>query len=241
MKKLSFRVSAFRDCFHSCCRLVSGSRPNKHREAVYGDFSPIALATGRATSRLCVFSQPLFRDNDRMARIEFLLLRWLVFAIAMAGPVCDLHGQDVKPADKAKDLEFFESRIRPVLVKHCFECHSSASTELKGELLVDFRDGLRKGGETGAAIVPGKPGESLLLAALRYESFEMPPSGKLPPRVIADFEKWIRDGAIDPRDKAPTAEEAAGESWKAQLAERSRWWSLQPPNQVSPPNVTDQT
>jgi hypothetical protein len=176
-----------------------------------------------------------------MARIEFLLLRWLVFAIAMAGPVCDLHGQDVKPADKAKDLEFFESRIRPVLVKHCFECHSSASTELKGELLVDFRDGLRKGGETGAAIVPGKPGESLLLAALRYESFEMPPSGKLPPRVIADFEKWIRDGAIDPRDKAPTAEEAAGESWKAQLAERSRWWSLQPPNQVSPPNVTDQT
>jgi len=174
-----------------------------------------------------------------MARPGSPLLKWLVFAIAFAGQACDLYGQVEKPAAKAEDLEFFESRIRPVLVKHCFECHSSASTGIKGELLVDFRDGLRKGGESGAAIVPGKPEKSLLLAALRYESYEMPPSGKLPARVIADFEKWIRDGAADPRDKAPSAEEAAGESWKAQLAERSHWWSLQPPKDVSPPDISN--
>jgi hypothetical protein len=174
-----------------------------------------------------------------MARTDNSLLRWLAFAIALAGPICDLHAQAETPSADARHLEFFESRIRPVLVKHCFECHSSASTEIKGELLVDFRGGLRKGGESGAAIVPGKPEKSLLLNALRYESFEMPPSGKLPARVIADFEQWIRDGAADPRDKAPSAEEAAGESWKAQLAERSHWWSLQPPKDVSPPNVKD--
>ena len=106
-------------------------------------------------------------------------------------------------ADKAADrqrLEFFESKIRPVLVKHCYECHAADSKQLRGGLLVDSRQGLHKGGESGPAVVPGDPKESLLVSALKYETFEMPPKGKLPPAVIADFEKWIQDGAIDPRN-----------------------------------------
>jgi hypothetical protein len=138
-----------------------------------------------------------------------------------------------------KETEFFETRIRPVLIKHCYECHSQAAAEIQGELVVDHRDGLRKGGETGKAVVPGMPQKSLLLAALRYESLEMPPAGKLPDQVIADFETWIRNGASDPRDKAPTAQETADQAWQAQLDERRHWWSLQAPKPVEPPTVSD--
>ena len=139
---------------------------------------------------------------------------------------------------RADDSEFFETRIRPVLVQHCYECHSSAAAEIQGKLVVDHRDGLRKGGETGKAVVPGMPDKSLILDALRYESLEMPPAGKLPANVIADFERWIRDGAPDPRDHPPTAAETASLAWQAQLEERRQWWSLQPPKAVTPPNVS---
>ncbi len=139
-----------------------------------------------------------------------------------------------------EDAEFFETRIRPVLVKHCYECHSSTSAEVKGGLLVDFRDGLRQGGESGPSVVPLKPNESLLLDAIRYESVEMPPSGKLPDSVIADFDHWIRSGAIDPRDEPPSPTEAAELLWKEQLAERRNWWSLQPPQVFSPPVAQDE-
>jgi Protein of unknown function (DUF1553)/Protein of unknown function (DUF1549)/Planctomycete cytochrome C len=136
-------------------------------------------------------------------------------------------------------IEFFENRIRPVLTQHCYECHSAASDEAGGELLLDSRDGLLKGGESGPAVVPGNPKDSLLLEALRHESLEMPPNEKLPDTVIADFDQWIRDGAVDPRDKSPSPTDAAASAWKAQLAERSRWWSLQPPRSQSPPRVTN--
>ena len=147
-----------------------------------------------------------------------------------------MHGQ---PRNQSGDLEFFESRIRPALVRYCYECHSSAATEAKGGLLLDYRDGARIGGESGPAVVPGNPQESLLIEALQYGSFQMPPSGKLPDRIIADFEKWIRGGAVDPRVTAPSAAESAEESWRAQLAQRSRWWSLQPPQKVNPPATRD--
>ncbi|MBP90544.1 MAG: hypothetical protein CMJ64_28185 [Planctomycetaceae bacterium] len=99
-----------------------------------------------------------------------------------------------------QQLTFFEERIRPVLVEHCYACHSERAKKLKGELRLDLRDTSRKGGESGAAIIPGKPDASLLIQAMRYESLEMPPKGKLPDRVVADFVKWIEMGAPDPRD-----------------------------------------
>ena len=157
----------------------------------------------------------------RMTRTVFSSLKCLIWATVLLEHGCLVHGQTEKPS---RDVEFFESRIRPVLVKHCYECHSSAAAEAKGGLLLDFRDGGQKGGESGPAIVPGHPEESLLIEAVRYDSFEMPPSGKLPDSVIADFEQWIRSGAADPRVKAPSATEAAEESWRAQLVQRSRWW-----------------
>ncbi len=124
-------------------------------------------------------------------------------------------------------IEFFEKRIRPVLVQHCSECHAADSKKLGGRLLLDSRDGVKKGGESGAAIVSGKPDESLLIKAVRYsdDNVKMPPKGKLPAAAIADLEEWIKLGAPDPRDK-PTALKPV-ESWDETMRQRARWWSLQ--------------
>ena len=131
-------------------------------------------------------------------------------------------------ADDAWDLEFFEKRIRPALIRHCYECHSSVSAELKGGLRLDSRNGIRTGGETGPAVVPGQVEESLLISALRHESFEMPPDRKLSDAVIANFVTWVESGAFDPRDRPATSDEVAERSWQAQLESRRDWWSLQP-------------
>ena len=88
----------------------------------------------------------------------------------------------------AGDVEFFEKRIRPVLIRHCYECHSAASSEVKGGLRLDSRDFIRKGGESGPAVVPGSSKKSILLEAIRHESFEMPPDKRLSDKVISDFE-----------------------------------------------------
>lgn len=137
-------------------------------------------------------------------------------------------------ADDAADAQFFEQRIRPALVEHCAECHATNAKKIGGGLLLDHREGTRKGGDSGPAIVPGKPNDSLLIKAIRFddEGLQMPPKGKLPAKVIADLEEWVKRGAYDPRDKPPQTK--AAESWAETLKERSRWWSLQP---VQPPPI----
>jgi len=128
------------------------------------------------------------------------------------------------PAYADDGIEFSEQKIRPVLVKHCYQCHSSAAAvdkKLKGELRLDSRDGTRAGGDSGPAVVPGKPGDSLLISSLRHESLTMPPKGKLPDEVIVDFVKWVEIGAPDPRDGKVVAArtidlKAARKSWAFQ-------------------------
>ncbi|MFT5470397.1 MAG: hypothetical protein ACI8UO_005525 [Verrucomicrobiales bacterium] len=127
---------------------------------------------------------------------------------------------EATPLDAAQ-VEFFEQKIRPVLAEHCYECHSASSKKVKGGLLLDFRDATRKGGDSGAAVVPENIEESLLISALRHDEFEMPPKGKLPDSVIADFVKWVEMGAPDPRGGemaiASTIDfEAAGKHWAYQ-------------------------
>src|SRR5687767_3382447 len=130
-----------------------------------------------------------------MARLLPIRRSLLAMALIASG-LATARGEET-PAEGA---EFFEKRIRPVLVEHCYKCHSAGAEKLQGKLLLDSRETARKGGETGPAVVPGDPDASLLLKALRYEDFEMPPSGKLPAEVIADFEHWIKLGAADPRE-----------------------------------------
>src|SRR5215471_17469577 len=101
-------------------------------------------------------------------------LRYCAAAFALLGTGLSRAGEP-----SADDAEFFEKKIRPVLVEHCYQCHSAKAEKLKGKLLLDSKEAARKGGESGPAIVPGDPDASLVVQALRYENFEMPPKGKL--------------------------------------------------------------
>ncbi|MDP3071487.1 MAG: PSD1 and planctomycete cytochrome C domain-containing protein, partial [Opitutaceae bacterium] len=111
----------------------------------------------------------------------------------------------VVPKISATDLQFFENKIRPILANHCYNCHSKAGDKVRGGLLLDSREALLQGGNTGVAIVPGKPDQSLLIQAVRYkdEDLQMPPKGeKLSDEQIADLTEWVRRGAPDPRSLA---------------------------------------
>ena len=101
-----------------------------------------------------------------------------------------------------QETNFFEKKIRPILSKNCYECHSAKSKSLKAGLLLDRKAGWVSGGKKGAVIIPGQPGKSILMNALRYDNhdLQMPPSGKLSETVLADFNKWISMGAQDPRN-----------------------------------------
>lgn len=137
----------------------------------------------------------------------------------------------LKAAQDASDIEFFETHIRPVLAQDCYECHQSKGPQ-KGGLALDHRDALRRGGDSGPAIVPGRPADSLLIQAIRQisEDLQMPKSGaKLEDSVIADFEAWISNGAVDPRDHPPSPEELETDThWGAVMERRKQWWSFQP-------------
>ena len=136
----------------------------------------------------------------------------------------------------AADLDFFEKRIRPVLAEHCYKCHSAKSKKLKGKLRLDYREGAIKGGETGPAVVPGKPGESLLVESILYqnEDLEMPPKKRLSDSQVTDLTEWVKRGA--PWPKEAVAE--AGAKEKFDLAKRkAEHWAWHPVKKETPPKV----
>ena len=126
--------------------------------------------------------------------------------------------------------DFFEKKIRPVLSKNCYECHSAKSKSLKAGLLLDRKAGWVRGGKNGAVIHPGKPDESILMNALKYDNHElqMPPSGKLSETVLADFEKWISMGAPDPRNSSMEEVFAVGGLKAKSLKEGREFWAFKP-------------
>ena len=103
------------------------------------------------------------------------------------------------------EIEFFERKIRPLFAEHCYSCHSVNSESLQAGLLMDSRASLLAGGDSGEAIVPGDVDGSLLVEAVRYESYEMPPRGKLPAEGIQAIEQWIEMGAPWPKEDSPSA------------------------------------
>jgi hypothetical protein len=154
-------------------------------------------------------------------------MRTRVFAFAALGTLPVL-------AQNPQGIEFFEAKIRPVLVKNCYQCHSREAKSAQGGLVVDSRDGLLTGGQSGAAIVAGKPGESRLIGAIRHEGkIRMPPGGKLAEAVIADFGKWVEMGAPDPRvSKGPAA---SHEYSQIDIKKGREFWAFQAPKPQPPP------
>ncbi len=141
-------------------------------------------------------------------------------------------------SSQSADFELFETKIRPLLAARCYECHSARAEKLKGGLRLDTRDALRKGGDSGPAVAPGKPDESLLIEAVRYDGdFQMPPKGKLPDAEIALLVEWVRRGAAFPESPgtpAPTDK-------KIDFAAARRFWSFQPLQRHSLPALQNAT
>lgn len=137
------------------------------------------------------------------------------------------------------DEEFFENKIRPVLVENCYGCHNSQD-EAQADLALDWKGGIRASSANGTAVVPFKPEESLLLSVVNHElkGLEMPEDGaKLSAEEIANLTAWIAQGAVDPRAEKPNKEQHAREtSWAETFERRRQWWSLQPLNRPALPD-----
>jgi hypothetical protein len=143
-------------------------------------------------------------------------------------------------ANPVRADEFFEKKIRPALVEHCYKCHSAdavTAKKLKAGLRLDHQAGVLSGGDSGPAVVPGKPTESLLLKTLRYDGdVKMPPTGKLPDAVIADFEKWIAAGAKGLPADGGGPKKQVGMS----VAEGKKFWAYQPVRAVGDAKSIDE-
>ncbi|WP_437231201.1 DUF1553 domain-containing protein [Planctomicrobium sp. SH661] len=136
-------------------------------------------------------------------------------------------------AADSKQEKFFESQVRPLLVKNCFSCHSAEKQ--KGNLRLDSRGAILLGGDSGPAVVPGKPDDSLLIHAVRYESYEMPPSRRLSDADVIILSEWILNGAYWPGDDGKVARRQSHEF----TDEDRSWWAFQPISTPSIPRIDD--
>ncbi|MEL7498272.1 MAG: PSD1 and planctomycete cytochrome C domain-containing protein [Planctomycetota bacterium] len=153
----------------------------------------------------------------------------LILGVAVLTLPNTLMGQtDISDAHE----KFFESKIRPILVKHCYECHSIESGKTRGGLLVDTRDGLLQGGESGTALTPGDLDDSPLWSAINWEDYNMPPNQQLPDHVIADFKKWIEMGAPDPRVREKLVVEST-----VDVESGRKHWAYQSPTTQAEANI----
>lgn len=165
---------------------------------------------------------------NKQMRVQIVV--WLCVVLS----ACGLHAAEYS----AEQVDFFESKIRPVLIKECYGCHSNKTGNARGGLRLDTRELTHIGGSSGPAVVPGNLDESLLFNAIIHEDFVMPPKRKLSSNVIADFRTWIEMGAPDPRESEvqtinPTVTEADIEQ------ARKSFWAYQPPKLIEPPAYND--
>src|SRR4030095_15388979 len=199
-----------------------------------------ALEAGRRGS---IHQRPMARrSNKRMARgkegiaeersVSMSASRssCLVFCVALNSAAI--------AAEDAASVEFFESKIRPVLAKYCYECHSIETGKSKGGLMLDTREGIRAGGDTGPAVVPGNPAKSLLLTAIKRSDPDLemrPKKAKQGKAFIADMEVWIKAGAVDPRETVPKTASRP----PVDVESGRKFWSYQKPGEPKLPSTKD--
>jgi len=168
------------------------------------------------------------RGSCKTARVSSTLL-WMIIP-------CLTHA-DEKPADAdAEQITFFENHIRPVLVQHCYQCHSAGAGKSEGGLLLDSKNSIRNGGDRGPAVVPKDLNGSLLLTAISHTDpdLRMPPrQERLPDSVIHNFRLWIEAGAADPRVNEP----GPGIRPPVTIEEGRQFWAFQKPIAQEPPET----
>ena len=161
-------------------------------------------------------------------------MRLRAMSVLLAGLSLWVAGATSAAELPREQVEFFEKKIRPVLSEKCYKCHSEKADKVKGGLVLDTREGARRGGDSGPAVVPGNLDDSIIIQALRYtnKDFAMPPEksgGKLPDAVIKDFEAWVKMGAPDPRDGAAAVVK------KYSKEDAKNWWAFQAPKPQTVP------
>ena len=163
-----------------------------------------------------------------------LITTWQLFAGAVFAALSIAN-----VAECGDRFDFFESKIRPVLVQRCYPCHNSIDEQLGG-LALDYKGAIEAGGDSGPAIVAGNSEASLLMRVIRHEGdVKMPlDSPRLTDAIIRDFEAWIEMGAPDPRLTKPTNADRKSETdWLHLRNQRANWWSFQPLRQHPVPTV----
>lgn len=174
-------------------------------------------------------------QSRRLARLSMGFCSLIIFC-KFTPPVEVLADE---PEFSAEHIEFFEKQIRPLFAEHCYSCHGATSEKLQAGLVVDSRQGLIAGGDSGTAMVPGDPDSSLLVEVVRYEGYEMPPQGKLPAEDIAAIERWVALGAPWPKEDAPSID-ADIEKFDLQ-ARAEQHWAWQPIRDPALPRVERST
>ncbi|UUO07756.1 DUF1553 domain-containing protein [Blastopirellula sp. J2-11] len=155
-----------------------------------------------------------------------ILIAPLIFAVAWTST-------DLIRADDKEAVRYFETKVRPLLAQHCFKCHGRE--EQKSDLRLDRRTHFLQGGTGGPIVEPGKPEESVLIEAVKWEGYEMPPSGKLPDDEIAILETWVRNGAFWPEQAGETRADSGPFT-----AEDRNWWAFQPVTRPETPAIAQQ-
>ncbi|TWU47888.1 PSD1 and planctomycete cytochrome C domain-containing protein [Rubripirellula reticaptiva] len=177
-------------------------------------------------------SRPLFVNSGALAR-RALLFAISTFVVQTLLCPASQAGEAATP----DQIEFFEREVRPVLAEHCYSCHSAGSKTLQAGLALDSRAAMLAGGDSGESIVPGDPDSSVLIEAIRYESYEMPPKGKLADEQIKALEQWVAMGAPWPDEAAPTAEMSRPSFDLQQRA--AEHWAWRPITSPKVPSVSD--
>ena len=173
--------------------------------------------------------------SQRRTKVRVVFLSALLALVAVVAQPA--RAQEL-PSD---DLEHFESKIRPVLAERCYQCHGANPERIQAGLALVDAAGLRAGGDSGAVVVPGSPDESLLIDVIRYDGpIKMPPDGRLPAAVVADFERWVARGAVDPRTTDAPVVAARSDSGAAyDFGPGREHWAFRPMARPEPPAVAD--
>jgi len=187
--------------------------------------------------------QPRLQARGTSFRVRISAASTVVLALGYSalGLVSARADEPKQTVPTTEQRKFFNERVKPVLERNCFKCHSHQADKVRGGLVVDSRAGLLEGGDTGAAIVPGKPDESLLIQSIRYDDkadYQMPPGGKkLPDEEIAALTEWVKQGAFWP-DEPSGADPKHKSRPRGKITDEDRaWWAFQPLKEPAVPDM----
>ena len=169
-----------------------------------------------------------------------MLRSCFILVVAVFWVSCAVRGVETVDPDAKKSRDFYEARVQPILSENCYSCHSHQADKIKGSFILDSREGLLKGGESGPAIISGDPEKSLLIKSVRHldEDLQMPPKKKLSEEQIAILVEWIKIGAPYSESKPTAATRPKG---RKITPEDRKWWAFQPVRATEPPKVADPT